>query len=87
MNLNNYLFLAPLIILLLGGCKPNKTNINQLTSSEIEQADYFYNIGVNLANEGKYEAAIKEYDKALEIDSNFGYAYSNRSFRKTYSIY
>ena len=42
------------------------------------QAIEHFNQGYALQNQGKYNEAIAEYDKAIELNKNFANAYSNR---------
>jgi len=52
------------------GCEPSAKS----------QAIEHYNKGVDLNNEGRYDEAIAEYNKAIEIDQNFTNAYINRGY-------
>ena len=44
------------------------------------QAVEHYNKGCALANEGRYDEAIAEYNKAIELDPEYAHAYTNRDF-------
>jgi hypothetical protein len=45
-----------------------------------EKAIYYYNRGYAKDKLGQYEAAILDYDKAIQIDPNFKEAYINRAY-------
>jgi len=43
-------------------------------------AEEYYNEGVALSNDGRYDEAIAEYNKAIEIDQNYTNAYVNLGY-------
>jgi len=45
-------------------------------------AEEYFNSGIEKANSGDYEGAIKEFDKAVEINPKFAEAYYNRGVAK-----
>lgn len=51
-----------------------------LTKDELLRADTYNNIGYYLLRVGDYEKSIPNFQKALQIDLNFGYAYDNLGY-------
>lgn len=43
-------------------------------------AEWYLDRGNELAEEGRYEEAIEEYTKAIEIDPDYAAAYNNRGY-------
>jgi len=50
----------------------------------MNKAEEYYDSGVEKANSGDYEGAIKDYDKAIEINPKHAEAYYNRGLAKAY---
>lgn len=75
---------------LMENCKAIKSKIasNEISSgksfSKNERAIEQYNLGIEASKKENYEEAIKYYKKAVEIDSEFAFAYDNLgiSYRK-----
>ena len=42
------------------------------------KADYFYDLGVDFANSGKYDEALNCYDKAIDFRPNDNEAWNNK---------
>jgi len=59
---------------LLGCSSPEPTTTSTPASPALEN----YSRGCALSSKGKYDEAIAEYTKAIELDPNFAYAYNNR---------
>jgi Tfp pilus assembly protein PilF len=76
-----------LLIVVLAGCTSTTTSKNtsppKTTVVPTSQAQDFYNRGVDLLNEGKYQEAIAEFDKAIQLDPKYAKAYSNRGYAYT----
>lgn len=51
-----------------------------LTEDEMLKADVFNNIGYYQLRGGDYEKSISNFQKALQIDSNYGFAYDNLGY-------
>ncbi|EMR02757.1 tetratricopeptide repeat protein [Cesiribacter andamanensis] len=51
-----------------------------LTNDELLKAEVYNNIGYYQVRKGDLEQSIRSFKKALEIDSNFGYAYDNLAY-------
>jgi len=68
------IFCTLIALSLLAGVMPGCTGLVP------NQAADYYNKGVALANEGKYDEAIAEYNKAIEIDQNYTNAYVNLGY-------
>ncbi len=48
----------------------------------MNKAEEYYDSGVEKANSGDYQGAIKDYDKAIEINPKDAEAYYNRGLAK-----
>ena len=52
--------------------------INVAIASETESAEVWFNKGVDLYEQGKYEDALECFDKAIELDPDFSDAWYNK---------
>ncbi len=53
--------------------------ISACAASEIENnAEFYYNRGIDRFERGDYDKAISDYSKAIEINPRFAMAYANR---------
>ena len=50
--------------------------------SYAQKAEDYFNLGVANAESGDHDKAVADYDKAIELDSNYDQAYYNRAFSK-----
>ena len=48
--------------------------------SDIEEAQSYYERGFELYEQGEYELAIEDFDRAIELDPEHAQAYNNRGF-------
>ena len=64
------------------GTPENKTRTASAQSSNTQAAVPFYHKGTSLLSQEKFQAAIEEYNKALELDPNFTMAYIFRANAK-----
>ncbi len=48
----------------------------------MNKAEEYYDSGVEKANSGDYQGAIKEFDKAIKIDPKVAVAYYSRGVAK-----
>ena len=55
-------------------------NLNHWTQKEISDAENYYNKGVELIQNEKFETASKQFVKCIEIDSIYIDAYYNLAF-------
>ena len=58
----------------------NLQKILFLTNDELLKSDVYNNIGYYQIRSGDYEKSITNFDKALQIDPNYGFAYDNLGY-------
>ncbi|AUC15429.1 hypothetical protein BTO06_09880 [Tenacibaculum sp. SZ-18] len=58
----------------------NLQKILFLTNDELLKSDVYNNIGYYQIRSGAYEKSITNFDKALQIDPNYGFAYDNLGY-------
>ncbi len=77
-----WLLVSSLIVitLLVTSCTPRVTDEEEIVppAEEAAAAEEHYVQAHNLHKEGRYDEAIKEYTKAIELDPNYAIAYAER---------
>ena len=81
-----YVFLSVVMVMILGllGCGggtsvgEEEEGVAVPTAEEAAAAEEHYVQAHNLHKEGRYDEAIKEYTKAIELDPNYAIAYAER---------
>lgn len=71
----SHAFLVTICILAIIACLPAAAAAEEQTGNP----EYWYNKGVDLANEGKYAEALAATDQALALNENFPRAHAMRS--------
>lgn len=66
-----------LLLGLFGGWieKPNEKEKAEISSVDLKEAEIYYNRGSNKYNLSDYEGAILDFNKAIELNPDFTYAY------------
>ena len=82
-----YVFLSVVMVMILGllGCsggvsvEKEEEEVAELTAEEVAAAaEGHYVQAHNLHKEGRYDEAIEEYNKAIELNPNYAIAYARR---------
>lgn len=62
--------------------KPNEKEKTEISSVDLKEAEIYYNRGSNKYKLNDYEGAMLDFNKAIELNSDFTYAYVFRGLVK-----
>ena len=82
-----YVFLSVVMVMILGllGCgggasvEEEEEGVAVPTAEEVAAAEEHYVQAHNLRKEGRFDEAIEEYNKTIELNPNYAIAYAGRS--------